>query len=76
MWLLARFGDGEKAPCKLMISPLCQQWVTLETITVDRIVPGIDGGTYVRANIRPACAPCQHRQGQRLAIERRRRGRA
>lgn len=28
------------------------------TLTVDRIVPGAQGGSYRRTNIRPACASC------------------
>lgn len=27
-------------------------------LTVDRIVPGAQGGTYRRENVRPACGPC------------------
>jgi hypothetical protein len=37
------------------------------TITVDRIVPGRDGGTYRRNNIRPACGPCNSETGGALA---------
>lgn len=33
------------------------------TLTVDRIVPGIHGGTYRRTNIRPACGPCNSETG-------------
>lgn len=36
----------------------CGQLLTVETVTVDRIVPGCRGGRYVRHNIRPACATC------------------
>lgn len=34
-----------------------------ETLTVDRIVPGCQGGRYVRQNIRPACAGCNSETG-------------
>lgn len=32
-------------------------------LTIDRIVPGIHGGTYCRTNIRPACGPCNSETG-------------
>jgi hypothetical protein len=32
-------------------------------LTVDRIVPGCQGGTYRRENIRPACGPCNSETG-------------
>lgn len=41
-------------------------------VTVDRIIPGCQGGTYKRTNIRPACALCNERTGQALSVERRR----
>lgn len=71
-WLLTEFGDGTTADCRLRVSPDCQGSVTLTTISVDRFpVPGCEGGTYRRGNIRPACAPCQCRQGGQLGSARR-----
>lgn len=41
-----------------------------DSVTVDRIVPGVHGGRYVRGNIRPACDLCNssvggaHRKGE------------
>lgn len=32
-------------------------------VTVDRIIPGCQGGTYRRNNIRPACGPCNSETG-------------
>lgn len=32
-------------------------------LTVDRIVPGANGGTYRRSNIRPACGWCNSETG-------------
>lgn len=59
-WLLAEFGDGTSAPCAFG----CGTVLTFATITVDRFpVAGVDGGRYVRGNIRPACAPCNSRHG-------------
>lgn len=36
----------------------CGVLLTVDTVTVDRIVPGCKGGTYRRDNIRPACGSC------------------
>jgi hypothetical protein len=58
MWLLTKFGDGEKAPCWE-----CAAMVTITTIVVDRIIPDIDGGTYRRNNIRVHCHDCSNKQG-------------
>lgn len=53
-WLLAMFGDGETCPRSF---EGCDVALTFETLTVDRFpIRKIDGGTYRRANIRPACA--------------------
>jgi hypothetical protein len=43
--------------------------VTANTLTVDRIEPG---GSYAHDNIRPACRPCQNKQGALITAERRR----
>lgn len=68
-WLLDEYGDGTTARCWLS-GPACQGSVTLDTISVERIIPGHFGGTYRRENIRPACMPCQSRQGGQMGIER------
>ncbi len=57
-WLLKTFGDGEHAPCYR-----CQVQLDTITITVDRIVPGCQGGTYRRENIRPCCGTCNSETG-------------
>lgn len=36
----------------------CGTLLTVDTVTVDRIIPGCRGGTYRRNNIRPACSSC------------------
>lgn len=36
----------------------CGSLLGLAELTVDRIVPGARGGTYVRENIRPCCDHC------------------
>lgn len=47
----------------------CGKLLTLETLTVDRIVPGCKGGTYRRNNIRPSCADCASKTGRDLSAE-------
>lgn len=65
--LLARDGDGTKAPCWE-----CGTVVTFETMVRDKIKPGRDGGRYVLRNLRVHCSPCSHLQGQRMGLEARR----
>jgi hypothetical protein len=66
-------GDGVTVECHMRVSPDCLMVVTEGTLSVDRFpVDGVDGGRYVRGNIRPGCPPCQSLSGGRLAQERRR----
>jgi hypothetical protein len=65
-WLLDTFGNGVRALCRLRLGPDCLGVVDMETLSVDRIRPGLQGGTYRRGNIQPACQPCQTRQGNML----------
>lgn len=48
----------------------CGVLLTVETVTVDRIIPGCKGGTYRRNNIRPACGDCNSETGGALAHRR------
>lgn len=65
-FLLTTFGDGETAPCAF-----CGNMVDFDTITVDRYpIAGVDGGTYKRNNIRPACGPCNSADGALIAQRR------
>lgn len=67
-WLLDTFGDGESAECSFG----CGVRVDFTTITVDRYpIPGIEGGTYKRDNIRPACMKCNASDGAALGALRR-----
>lgn len=66
-WLLVTFGDGELAPCYR-----CGILLDDSTITSDRIVPGCEGGRYVRGNLRPACGTCNSETGAALASRNRR----
>lgn len=45
----------------------CGCLLTLLTLTVDRIIPGVKGGTYRRNNLRPACCGCNSETGGALA---------
>lgn len=58
IYLLATFGDGYSAPCHF-----CGFHLDWFTITADRIIRAIDGGTYRRGNIRPACGSCNSSDG-------------
>lgn len=49
----------------------CGLLLTVNTLTVDRVIPGCQGGTYARSNIRPACGTCNSSTG---ATTRRRAG--
>lgn len=48
------FGSGQAA-CRCY---RCGTLLSVDTVTVDRIIPGCQGGTYRRNNIRPACSTC------------------
>lgn len=65
LWLLSpeagHGGDGVTVPCYR-----CPAVLTLETVTVDRRLAGILGGTYERANIRAACMHCNSITGTQL----------
>lgn len=61
-FLLDTFGDGQTCPCYR-----CGVALDEDSLTVDRIVPGRDGGRYVRGNIRPACGTCNSVTGGALA---------
>jgi hypothetical protein len=57
VWLVETFGDGLTVACAFG----CGRMLTVDTVTVDRYpLAGVDGGRYVRGNIRPACAICNY----------------
>jgi hypothetical protein len=63
LWLLITFSP-ELGPDEAWCEFNCGAIVTIDTITVDRYpIPGCQGGTYQRGNIRPACGPCNSRHG-------------
>jgi hypothetical protein len=61
-FLLRAYGDGLTVKCWE-----CPAILTAETMTVDREVPGIVGGSYWdKWNIRPHCASCSRSQGWKV----------
>ncbi|GAA2681732.1 MULTISPECIES: HNH endonuclease [Actinosynnema] len=52
-WLVAKYGDDGRVLCFE-----CRTVLTVDTLSVDRVVPGVLGGTYHRSNIRPMCLRC------------------
>jgi hypothetical protein len=54
--------EGAQPACRCY---RCGLLLTEDTVTVDRIKPGCQGGTYRRDNIRPACGPCNSETGGR-----------
>ena len=52
--------EGARPACRCY---RCGLLLTTETVTVDRIKPGCQGGTYRRDNIRPACGACNSETG-------------
>jgi hypothetical protein len=68
-WLLDTFGDGTTAACFV---ETCTTVLSFTTITVDRIHLGMDGGSYRRGNIRPACGFHNSSEGSKAMWARRR----
>lgn len=60
-------GTGEPA-CRCY---RCGVLLTVATVSVDRRVPGCEGGTYDESNIRPACSTCNSQTGGVLGARRR-----
>lgn len=54
--------EGAQPACRCY---RCGHLLTVDTLTVDRIKPGCQGGTYARSNIRPACSRCNSETGGR-----------
>ena len=62
-WLVEEFGDGEFVACFLQRSPECLYVLDVHNVSPDRLRLGVDGGSYCKGNIQPACLPCQCDQG-------------
>lgn len=68
-WLVDTFGDGKHVQCAFTN---CTEMLTIMTVTVDRYpIPGVEGGRYVRGNIRPACSFHNSQDGSFIAQQRR-----
>lgn len=59
--------DAEPALTDQHILIYGTQTMSAQALTVDRIIPGCQGGTYRRNNIRPACGGCNSETGGALA---------
>ncbi len=57
--IMTPVGEGQPS-CRCY---RCGTLLTVDTVTVDRIIPGCQGGTYRRNNIRPACGSCNSETG-------------
>lgn len=62
------YGDAWRRACRCY---RCGELLTVDTVSPDRRIPGCEGGTYARDNIRPACDPCQSKTGGILSGQRR-----
>lgn len=56
--LTAEFGDGHTCPCIY-----CGRTLEPGTISLDRLVPGSEGGKYIMPNLAPTCYECNQRRG-------------
>jgi len=75
-YLVHRYGDGQVAGLRTTCQDrhcgatctcvFCGVELDANTLSVDRIVPGIEGGRYTRDNTRPACLPCNAADGARI----------
>lgn len=66
-WLVAEYGWPEAG---LVCCWLCGVPMMADEFTVDRVLPGIQGGTYAYGNCRPACRPCNLSRGGLLGAQR------
>lgn len=60
-WLVSTYGDGRQVRCFH-----CGTLLDATNVSADRIRPGVRGGTYAKANIRPACLGCNVSDGGKL----------
>lgn len=59
----SREGKQHAVPVPACRCYRCGKLLSAATVTVDRIKPGCQGGTYIRSNCRPACGPCNSETG-------------
>jgi len=70
MWFATPFSDGlfitatpRGTGFQVCRCYRCGILLDADTVTVDRIRPGCQGGTYRRTNIRPCCGRCNSETG-------------
>ena len=73
-WLLTTYEAAEGPG--LVYCYRCAELLDWFTVTIDRILPACDGGTYRLEGIRPACGRCNSVTGGRIGAARSRVGRA
>lgn len=59
-WLVTAWPSDVPGFCRCY---RCGKRLDEDSVTADRIVPGAQGGRYVRSNLRPACAKCNAETG-------------
>ena len=57
LWLLNAFGTGRSCKCQW-----CGKRLTFKTLTQDRLLPGDEGGRYIKSNLVPACLKCNQQR--------------
>lgn len=62
------YGEAARMCCRCY---RCGCLLTVDEVTRDRITPGVEGGRYVRANLRPACGRDNSSTGGSLGAARR-----
>lgn len=66
-WVLREFDPDlgpDQARCHLGVADGCLRVVDFTTVSIDRWpIPGCQGGSYRRGNIRPVCLPCNSKDG-------------
>ena len=60
-WLVTVYGNGQNVRCFH-----CATLLDVDTVSADRIRPGVLGGTYAQDNIRPAFLDCNVPDGGKL----------
>jgi hypothetical protein len=64
LWLMDAYASDVQSHVRCY---RCGEPLDIDTVTVDRIIPGCLGGTYRRNNIRPACGTCNYSTGGALS---------
>lgn len=67
-WIKRHGGDEGRWICALQCSPLCKKILTIETLTLDHIIPRSRRPDlrYEDSNMQPACFFCNSEKGSRV----------